>query len=1269
MWMDPEKFDVNAFDKNGAGMYIKPAYKDNPAYKKSLPTMDFTQTPTDTGGVFGGGGLMGQQNTGGGMTMSTAPAMQKPLPENIQKPLDTMISKANDDADFEEALKEAQKKDQEDFEATMAELGIKTPQEIEAEKNREWNDNLIPTFSDKSRWQKNEDDGKIETGAKWLGNAGMSLWNIVGGTGNAVINPYDTGKVVVKTIDGTVGHGVMLGFEGLNKVWLMSDETLDRAKENADKMENYKLAWQVGEILIKPYTSKDEFAKTMWEDPARIVGDILTVVSAGAGWVSKLSQANKAKLISEVRLATTLEQKSALIQRAVNMVQLEKGAVKVMEISNKINPYISAPQYAVRGAWLLLWGAGNMLGSTASFWASQATGFSRSTITEILSNPQWKKTKLGEINEANVVDDLSNAINARKYDLSDLGSGYDSIRKLNQTVALDANLVDDIFTKAGIKIENGKLSFLDTNIWSKSDMTALQEAYDMYKMRVAGGEVSTTRFLNLRQAIDDTVGWQAQTTSKADKLVKDLRSAIDKAGKDNIPWLKELDTKYSDKLREYLQIEKDWLTKDIETGGMRLKDGAMTKIFNSDKRGRDRIFAQLDDLMPWIGDKIKAVNALRDVVSAGDLKVGLYSRSLFLGATAFSGGVVPAIGALILTNPRFTVPLLEAYGKISKIPSRIIQGIGHKIENGIRLIAPERKLIADMEKAGYQKVYSGLSKKDQMNFPPPNLAKAQKELIGLADEYNKYQGLDPIYDFGYLPVNKNFARSVAKNYDDLKKVATDPETVNAYKQLAREVELQYDFFKSKWYKFEPWTSEGQPYRNSAELIDDVMNNKHLYFFQWGEVHPYLGAVGKDGLSANDKLRAIHDLLGHSMKGYQFWPIGEENAFLKHSQMFSDEAVKALASETRGQNSWVNFWKQNYWPEGYKNIPPSERPYAEQKVALLDKKFTNPQSRIHDLNFKREGAFAKFNDTQADYMITTAYNPNAVRLSDEANLANQVKFKDFLKKNGYEFKEQIGKYDNEEMSIIIKLPKGTADQLKIDQFIESYAPQAENLRIRKGIAYRYDPRTYEAYAVDLKKNPVQQLADDVDNYYSEIDGKKYQLPLYSEAERKLTNYFEEVWGAPKKMRDLFPWKKDPLYYHGGSSAIEKFDLSKAKGGTFGKAVYLTDSPEIAKSYGYTVGSYKIGKQKLYASESMETKAQDFTRAKNLYEKQTGKTLKVEDAQAFWKNTENKEIQKAKDLFNQYLQSKGYTGIKEADTVAIFAPEKVTFYWSETRDPVF
>ena len=62
-------------------------------------------------------------------------------------------------------------------------------------------------------------------------------------------------------------------------------------------------------------------------------------------------------------------------------------------------------------------------------------------------------------------------------------------------------------------------------------------------------------------------------------------------------------------------------------------------------------------------------------------------------------------------------------------------------------------------------------------------------------------------------------------------MATDPETQKAYQALAREVQLQWDFFQSKGYKFEAWKRDGQPYTNSAEMIDDVARNKHLYFFQ------------------------------------------------------------------------------------------------------------------------------------------------------------------------------------------------------------------------------------------------------------------------------------------------------------------------------------------------------------------------------------------------------------------------------------------------------
>jgi hypothetical protein len=99
-------------------------------------------------------------------------------------------------------------------------------------------------------------------------------------------------------------------------------------------------------------------------------------------------------------------------------------------------------------------------------------------------------------------------------------------------------------------------------------------------------------------------------------------------------------------------------------------------------------------------------------------------------------------------------------------------------------------------------------------------------------------------------------------------------------------------------------------------------------------------------------------------------------------MFSKEAQKALTTETRGQNSRVNYGEQNYAKAGkYKNLPMSQRPYAIQKVDLLPDEFTNYDSKLKmingyqdvDLNFKDQGAFAKFRQENADYMIVSAEN--------------------------------------------------------------------------------------------------------------------------------------------------------------------------------------------------------------------------------------------------------------------------------------------------------
>jgi hypothetical protein len=213
-----------------------------------------------------------------------------------------------------------------------------------------------------------------------------------------------------------------------------------------------------------------------------------------------------------------------------------------------------------------------------------------------------------------------------------------------------------------------------------------------------------------------------------------------------------------------------------------------------------------------------------------------------------------------------------------------------------------------------------------------------------ADEYNKERGL-PAIDAIPKPHNVEFAKRVADAFDAMKHEPNNPEVQKAYQSMADEVRKQWDYATQKMgMKFEPWTKEGQPYANSAEMADDVRNNNHLYFFQGGDIKPESPMAKVDpetGLTSNDMFRAVHDLFGHAAHGFEFGPKGEENAYLVHRQMFPPEAIPALTSETRGQNSWVNFGKHlrdevgnipKKGESGY--VPPAERPYAENKVGLL-----------------------------------------------------------------------------------------------------------------------------------------------------------------------------------------------------------------------------------------------------------------------------------------------------------------------------------------------
>ena len=230
---------------------------------------------------------------------------------------------------------------------------------------------------------------------------------------------------------------------------------------------------------------------------------------------------------------------------------------------------------------------------------------------------------------------------------------------------------------------------------------------------------------------------------------------------------------------------------------------------------------------------------------------------------------------------------------------------------------------------------------DLAGRPAPN-PQIQRE----ADAYNAAHGLPPINHNEYIDVEPTHARRIADAYDVLPTDdRTNPVVHRAYEAFAREVSEQWDFAVASGMTFEPDPDGKDPYATSFEVASDIRHNRHLYFYQGGEPHRFLSVLDPStGYSINDKFRAIHDYFGHCASGYGFGPRGEENAWNAHSQMFSWEARRALTTETRGQNSWVNFGQHNYDEDGqYLNIPPAERPYAPQKTALLPDEFVHRPS--------------------------------------------------------------------------------------------------------------------------------------------------------------------------------------------------------------------------------------------------------------------------------------------------------------------------------------
>jgi hypothetical protein len=224
------------------------------------------------------------------------------------------------------------------------------------------------------------------------------------------------------------------------------------------------------------------------------------------------------------------------------------------------------------------------------------------------------------------------------------------------------------------------------------------------------------------------------------------------------------------------------------------------------------------------------------------------------------------------------------------------------------------------------------------------------------------ESMKGLYTDAPVKANPGAQAKIASAYEAMKHDPSNPEVQKAYQALMDETEQQFeDLQKNKGLKLSKIGEDyPNPYKSSADLIKDVRENKHMAYFPTDDGFGAGGAadaaqsnpllketrfVGPDGkpMKANDLFRVVHDYYGHVAGDNKFGATGEERAYQAHRKMFSPEAQKALATETRGQNSWVNFG-----PFGEANrANPAETKYAEQKTGLLPQWATEDLEKIEN----------------------------------------------------------------------------------------------------------------------------------------------------------------------------------------------------------------------------------------------------------------------------------------------------------------------------------
>jgi hypothetical protein len=306
------------------------------------------------------------------------------------------------------------------------------------------------------------------------------------------------------------------------------------------------------------------------------------------------------------------------------------------------------------------------------------------------------------------------------------------------------------------------------------------------------------------------------------------------------------------------------------------------------------------------------------------------------------------------------------------------------------------------ERADAQAV-QGLSPTDALPGAPTvqGFTGPDPRLVAVAEQYARDNGITLRRQAEYAQVDPERAARIAAAYEAMPHAPQDVRVKAAYKELIAQTLAQYRALERAGYKF--WfinldKPDNQEYASSPwNAMRDIRANKVMGVFPTDDgfgsgdfdpaSNPLLEDTGikwpsgslfgpRKRVLANDLFRAVHDAFGHGLEGAGFRAQGEENAWQAHVRLFTGSAVAAITSETRGQNSWLNYGPNG---ETNRNAKVEDTVFADQKTGLLPE-WAWTEGRVGDMpmfsNRAKPGFYSQLERTIANVPAKLATQPAA-----------------------------------------------------------------------------------------------------------------------------------------------------------------------------------------------------------------------------------------------------------------------------------------------------